>query len=719
MKILYGLLILTFFTASFCFSQDTVVHIDNIPAGGLVLNKGWKFKADDNPAYARSDFEDRTWQSIDPALNIHDSLPELPKSGICWFRLHLSVDTSIRQHLALMIYQSGASEIYLNGTQIAHFGVLSANPKEIRAYDPIGKPVLLPENSGAHYLLAVRFAVQPSISYTLFTFDGSPALRIRVNTLESSMEKYYQASSSGLAILEYFRVGVFFILTIVHLAFYLFYPRQKANLYFFLFALIMGAGQITGVRMLVHVVEYKFYYYNLAQDLNVSSYMFLITALYILLGKKRGRAFWILTATIVAGIFLNAFTYSWGPLISVAISANIIGLEIARIAFISVRAKKRGAWIILWGAIGFLLFTLAYLLANIFGFESVIVVSNFQFINVAFNFATLSIPIATSIYLGLDFAFTNRSLTQKLSEVEKLSKKSILQEQEKQNILAMQNETLESQVTERTTALTRSLKELSETQAQLIQSEKMASLGELTAGIAHEIQNPLNFMNNFSEVNKELLVEMKDEMNKGNIDVANAIADNVIGNEKKISHHGQRADGIVKGMLQHSRTSTGVKEPTDINALADEYLRLSYHGLRAKDNSFNATMQKDFDPSIGNINILPQDMGRVLLNLYNNAFYAVSEKKKQQSEGYEPAISVSTKKTDNKIIISVKDNGNGIPQKVIDKVFQPFFTTKPTGQGTGLGLSLSYDIVKAHGGEITANTKEGEFTKFTVQLPIS
>jgi signal transduction histidine kinase len=260
------------------------------------------------------------------------------------------------------------------------------------------------------------------------------------------------------------------------------------------------------------------------------------------------------------------------------------------------------------------------------------------------------------------------------------------------------------------------LNELQATQKQLIQSEKMASLGELTAGIAHEIQNPLNFVNNFSEVNKELLVEMKEEIDKGNMDDAKAIATDVIENEEKINHHGKRADAIVKGMLQHSRSSTGVKEPTDINALADEYLRLAYHGLRAKDKSFNATMNTNFDETIGKINIIPQDIGRVVLNLLTNAFYVVDEKKKSGVDNYEPTVSISTKKMDNKVEIKVSDNGNGIPQKVLDKIFQPFFTTKPTGQGTGLGLSLSYDIVKAHGGELKVETKEGEGSTFIIQL---
>jgi signal transduction histidine kinase/ligand-binding sensor domain-containing protein len=259
--------------------------------------------------------------------------------------------------------------------------------------------------------------------------------------------------------------------------------------------------------------------------------------------------------------------------------------------------------------------------------------------------------------------------------------------------------------------------ELKATQSQLIQSEKMASLGELTAGIAHEIQNPLNFVNNFSEVNSELITEMKDELTKGNIDEAKTIANDIDENEQKIIFHGKRADAIVKGMLQHSRSSSGVKEPAAINALADEYFRLAYHGFRAKDKSFNATMKTDFDESIGNLNIIPQDFGRVILNLITNAFYAVTEKKKQSGESYEPTVSVSTKKNGDKVEVKVKDNGNGIPQKVLDKIFQPFFTTKPTGQGTGLGLSLSYDIIKAHGGELKVETKEGESAEFIIQLP--
>ena len=264
----------------------------------------------------------------------------------------------------------------------------------------------------------------------------------------------------------------------------------------------------------------------------------------------------------------------------------------------------------------------------------------------------------------------------------------------------------------------KTLAELKAAQAQLIQSEKMASLGELTAGIAHEIQNPLNFVNNFSEVSAEMVDEMEKEFEAGNKEEVAFLISEIKQNLMKITHHGKRADAIVKGMLQHSRSSTGKKENTDINALADEYLRLSYHGLRAKDKSFNVSMKTNFTEDLPLLSIVPQDIGRVLLNLYNNAFYAVTEKKKEAAERYEPAVSVDTIRTSSGIEIHVMDNGNGIPGKILDKIFQPFFTTKPSGEGTGLGLSLSYDIVKAHGGELSVETKEGKGSEFVIVLPV-
>jgi signal transduction histidine kinase len=262
------------------------------------------------------------------------------------------------------------------------------------------------------------------------------------------------------------------------------------------------------------------------------------------------------------------------------------------------------------------------------------------------------------------------------------------------------------------------LTQLKATQSQLVQAEKMASLGELTAGIAHEIQNPLNFVNNFSEVNAELLIEMREQLEKGNLAEAKRISADVEANEHKISHHGGRADGIVKNMVLHARGSVGQKEPTNINALAEEYLRLSYHAIRAKDKLFHAELRTAFDDTMGKIEIIPQDIGRVLVNMYNNAFYTVAEKRKQTNDHYEPIITVCTKKSNEHVEILVKDNGTGIPKKVQVKIFQPFFTTKPAGDGTGLGLSLAYDIIKAHGGDIKVNTNENEGTEFLIQLPL-
>ena len=303
----------------------------------------------------------------------------------------------------------------------------------------------------------------------------------------------------------------------------------------------------------------------------------------------------------------------------------------------------------------------------------------------------------------------------KLDRTEKVKKTTAILLEETIQELELKRKAVE----EYNTALQKSLEELKATQQQLIQSEKMASLGELTAGIAHEIQNPLNFVNNFSEVSSELIDEMAEALKKGNNEDAEAIAAEIKMSLEKINLHGKRADGIVKSMLQHSRTSTGRKEPTDINALADEYLRLAYHGMRAKEKSFNAAMKTDFDESIGVVKIISQDIGRVVLNLITNAFYAVNEKKKSNPNGYEPTVTVTTKKMGDKVEIIVKDNGTGIPQKALDKIFQPFFTTKPTGQGTGLGLSLSYDIVtKSHGGEIKVETRDGEYTCFSIILPV-
>ena len=345
---------------------------------------------------------------------------------------------------------------------------------------------------------------------------------------------------------------------------------------------------------------------------------------------------------------------------------------------------------------------------------------------------TNSVLISLTVFLSREFAFTSKNLERKLIEVEDLAEKN-------QQILANQNEELEKQVAERTAELNHSLTELKSTQNQLIQKEKLASLGELTAGIAHEIQNPLNFVNNFSELSVELAKELKGERLKvkeeRDEELENELVADLIQNQEKINLHGKRASSIVKGMLEHSRSSTGERVLTDINQLADEYLRLSYHGMKAKDKTFQADYELITDENLPLINVVPQDIGRVLLNLINNAFYAVSHKvatlhatspqhATSLQSNYQPTVTVSIKhiaggEPQNQIIVSVKDNGNGVPENIKEKIFQPFFTTKPTGDGTGLGLSLSYDIItKRHGGTLEVISKEGEGAEFIVQLPI-
>jgi signal transduction histidine kinase len=388
---------------------------------------------------------------------------------------------------------------------------------------------------------------------------------------------------------------------------------------------------------------------------------------------------------------------------------------------ISFRNSSLPQKVIAYGVILFILLLIIYLIAdNVFNMNTGSTTS--------FNLITaiyFCFPISLLMYVVLRFQEINKNIVSNSEQILKLS-------EEKRTMAEGQQKMLEVQVTERTEDLQKSLTDLKATQAQLIQSEKMASLGELTAGIAHEIQNPLNFVNNFSEVSNEMIQEIKEERKKSKEErdelLENELLEDISNNLEKINHHGKRADAIVKGMLQHSRASSAEKEPTDINKLADEYLRLAYHGLRAKDKEFNAELVTDFDESVGLVNVVPQDIGRVILNLITNAFYAVNEKAKANSEGYRPTVTVSSKRTPllggagggtQVVKIAISDNGKGIPKHIIDKIFQPFFTTKPTGSGTGLGLSLSYDIIKANGGEIAVESTASKGTTFTIILPIN
>ena len=684
--------------------EGDVMHLEQIPPKGILLDKGWKFHADNNSAYASPDYDDSKWKTINPTKDIHD-LPQLWNNKVGWFRIHLTVDKSLAGRLAMMIQQSGASEMYLNGKLIHSFGVLHTDMDMIKAYNPYRKPVSLPVTQAGAQVLAIRYALQPQIWYTTLWTNQNMGLNISVNTVENANYEYEQGDVYNLKTL-FFRVGMFGILAILYLTFYLFNPVQKVNLYFSVFAFLQTVTWAIFVFLRnEHFIQRVSLIANSLLIVQWIGFYFVLGAIYHLLNQKREWIYYSILTLGVISIPLGTFIYGWGWLIFGIVFTNLINFEITRVALLAVRRKTKGAWILAAGGLGFLGFWLLFTISSLVYAPLSHVSQNL------FTLAYLSIPVAVSIYLGYDFALTTRYLQLKLKEVENLSF-------EKQQILYAQNETLEKQVNERTVDLQNSLIELKSTQSQLIQSEKMASLGELTAGIAHEIQNPLNFVNNFSEVNQELLTELVDEADRGNTEEVKAIANDIKENSEKINHHGKRADAIVKGMLQHSRTGNATKEPTDINKLADEYLRLAYHGLRAKDKSFNATMKTDFDETIDQINIVSQDIGRVILNLITNAFYTVTEKKEQKPDGYEPTVAVSTKKMDDKVLISIKDNGIGIPQKILDKIFQPFFTTKSAGQGTGLGFSLAYDIIKAHGAELRVETKEGDGSEFIILLPM-
>jgi signal transduction histidine kinase len=508
--------------------------------------------------------------------------------------------------------------------------------------------------------------------------------------------------------------GIFLILCLIHLLYFIFDRSQKISLYYLIYCLSVFYIYLTFVFIFYQGHSETLSTYMLIFYAGIicfcTAFLFLVLVVYVLFGYHERTVFKvlvILALSVALGIFLDDIISTF---IDGVVFPVLCMLEVARICFLALKQKRKDTAII---------FPVICLYIILLVWEGLLDQTTIL-ATLLIYFVFLSLPIALAIYLGLKTASINRALKTTLAEVQTLSAQNLLKEQEKQQILADQNILLEVQVDERTAELNQSLTHLKQTQTQLIQSEKMASLGELTAGIAHEIQNPLNFVNNFSEVSAELTQELKDELRNGHTEDAIEIADDLEQNLGKINHHGKRADAIVKGMLQHSQTGSGAKELININILADEYLRLSYHGLRAKDKSFNADLITHYDEHLPKVNVIPQDMGRVLLNLFNNAFYAVNQKQKTGVADYNPEVSVTTLEEHGQVFIKVKDNGTGIQDAIKEKIMQPFFTTKPTGEGTGLGLSLTYDmVVKGHGGKIEVNSKEGEGSEFIISIPVN
>jgi two-component system NtrC family sensor kinase len=712
-KLFIFLLLLPLFTRSQTADTTKILTASNANTnkenkGWLYPSRNWRWKAGDNPKWADPSFVDTGWNRNDLS-EIPYSSPQVPEGSIVWMRVRVKNDSSFAQPLVMRLSQSGASEIYLDGKLIHRLGVIDQNPGFAKYYDP-GRSISLsfPLINDSTQLLAVRFLNMPE----KFPIYGNPSRKGYFNPslakLVDSDHDYYKEQDESDVKNSKIVFGAAIILGVLFLSLYLFFKVQRVNLLFSLCCFSLAAGVALAPAFAYgHGPTFFLGFCNTLLTNNLYTLLFLL-CIYRVHHQKIGWQFRTILALSVLSIpaifIIDAGYYSLPILLLLVCDAFRVTTRN--------RDKTQSAGTRILQVC--LIMNLVYWLCLLLGMIAVLKTSFFYEYQI---FAMLLNPLGLAIFLGYSFGTTSLSLRQKLVEVEELSK-------EKQNILASQNELLEKQVMERTAALHQSITELKAAQAQLIQSEKMASLGELTAGIAHEIQNPLNFVNNFSEVSRELLDEMTEAIAARNYTEVEALASDINSNLEKIHHHGKRADGIVKGMLQHSRSSSGQKELVDINALADEYLRLAYHGLRAKDKSFNATLKTDFDEAIGKINIVPQDIGRVILNLITNAFYVVAEKKalrlsdsSELSKGYEPTVSVKTKKISDRVEITITDNGNGIPQPTLEKIFQPFFTTKPTGQGTGLGLSLSYDIVKAHGGELSVKTKEGEGTEFIIQLP--
>ena len=705
---LFALLLLAVATGSFA-QTAPVFQLNKLSKNDISLS-GWVFHPGDNVQWASAAYDDSKWEPVDPGQDI-SGFKELKTPCIGWIRLHLRTNSHITQQpLGAWIAQYVASEVYLNGRQILKYGVVSSDPSRVIGYLPPREPVFIDVIPNTDNVIAVRLAYEPGVPYLSNLFETLPAFKMSINSYSLAMANYrvYQDQLTWFILWYTISGSALLIISFIHLVFFLFDRSQKLNLYYFLFCLFLSfdafPNELWGVVRFGPVATQMWVFFA-DSGVVVPAQLFMLITIYTLFDYTRRLAFFTLTGIGLAMLILQYFYGTIGDKLISGVFPAACVVEGGYVCFWAIRQHKKDAVFILAGVSIFLVLNV---LSNILDQTQVLT-------QALYELGLVSFPIGMSFYLGVQNAFTNKRLKFMLAEVQTLSA-------QKQQLLTDQNELLEQQVGERTAQLNQSLTELRSTQTQLIQAEKMASLGELTAGIAHEIQNPLNFVNNFSEVNKEMLEELKAESEKPKAErderLESELIDDLIGNSEKIHHHGKRADSIVKGMLEHSRVSTGQKEPTDLNKLTDEYIRLAYRGFQEKDKSFNAGLVTHYDEKLPLAKIVSQEMGRVMLNLFNNAFYAVNEKAKTAGPDYKPTVIVSTAASGNRIVITVRDNGNGIPDALKDKIMQPFFTTKPTGEGTGLGLSLSYDIVvKGHGGQIDFSSEDGEGTTFKITLP--
>ena len=710
-------LVAALFTVKMSYAQDsaTVVSANRFDKISDILSlakmPGWIFRPGNDPKWAQPVIDTTGWIKMQP-IGLSKKFADRNGRVEGWFRINVKFDSSLWNKILWIDNISySASEIYMDGRLIAKTGNMGGNGKPFEEYNNDIDPLPIRFNSDSLHHFAFHFVgfIAPfppnelkSDLSEFFTIVGpNPYINLlKYRILVNSAFDIWVAVCGALSLL-------FWLLT--------FQNRQEKNLVWIaictsiytLFIFFVLKENAIGAHFL------SSYIYQLAAYFSMYLLLFLSIPILLIRIFKRTPSRKILIL-LVSLFLLNSLR----PFLDLAfmtaqvilIGTVLFALAICLYYLISSWKNLKGAQ---WAIVAGLSFSLVTIFTSII--YTLLAKEVSLYLSILFiSCFVLSFPVSLLVYVSIRFKEIINEVRINAENVVRLSKEKRLQAENQQKIL-------QEEVNRQTAELRKSLEHLQATQAQLIQSEKMASLGELTAGIAHEIQNPLNFVNNFSDLNKELIDELEAERKKPNEErdekTENQILNDLKANEEKILHHGKRADAIVRGMLQHARPAAGSKEPTDINGLAEEYFRLSYQGLRAKDKNFNAFLKTDFDKTIGEVNMVSQDIGRALLNFYHNAFYAVRERQKTDSPGYEPTVSVGTKKIDDKILLTIADNGIGIPKNIIDKIFQPFFTTKPTGSGTGLGLSLSYDIIKAHNGEINVASIENEGTEFFIYLP--
>jgi two-component system, NtrC family, sensor kinase len=683
--------------------ENDFIHLDRL--------EGWIFKPGNIVDGATPALDTSDWQILRPSDVSAEILNEIGAiEG--WFRIRVRLDSTFADTpLFWSIITWGAIDLYVDGNRVKQYGVTSSERGAFRGYNPLSKFATHANvEIGRDYLIAVYLTdhLTSILNSTVMRNPYSYAPSIRLST-----EDYNIIVADNVQFGSFHNGAMVFATSLIALIFWILYLQNRnepilrsmtATTSVVAISVWLGTGNLLNrVDLLFNTLFVLLWQYSLLLYTGL-----IVISLYMVIMNKSPFRIWHVVALVT---ILMVISYVYAMQIP-PITYFVVALLMLAYLFLTNRSALKNANVyLLWGAITTFLVAVLAMTLTIF----------------RLNNQNSDAMLLASYYLAMPlcmFMYISRRFRDSIVEVKTQAEIVVVLSREKQDILAAQNELLEKQVSDRTSELQESLEELKKAQEQLIQSEKMASLGQLTAGIAHEIKNPLNFVTNFSDLTRELVMEAREEMaalglSPDQVDRFEPILGDIEMNVSKIFEHGRRADNIVKGMLQHSRGKAGERQDTDINELIGEYLNLAYHGLRAQDPSFNVTLKTNFDPNVGMVAIVPQDFSRAILNLVNNACFAADQKKRTSEEpGFKPTVTVSTKMLPNEIEIVVHDNGTGIPDHVKNKIFEPFFTTKPTGVGTGLGLSLTYEIiVHQHQGSLEVNSKAGDFTEFRIIIP--